>query len=104
MSVTFGSIFRHHRILITSDDIISMTATLHNLARRRNFCLRNLDEISADPVTVSDDPGVLKAVADAVAKDNLDGLAIDPAGDITDPAKSVAASAIAHEDEAQYVA
>jgi hypothetical protein len=103
MSVTLGSILRHHRILITSGDIIFMTATLHNLARRTNFCLRNLDEISEDPVTVSDDPEVLKAWADSVAKDTFDVLTIDPAEDITDPAKSVAPSAIAHEDETQEV-
>ena len=104
MSVTLGSISRHCRSLITSDDIISMTATLHDLASRRNVCLGNLDERSEamktkpkeDTQTNSDaaefaPPRVAHSEVDHIANEEISDLAKEPE-EIAAPAKIVEAS------------
>ena len=104
MSVTLGSISRHYRSLITSDDIISMTATLHDLASRRNVCLGNLDERSEamktkpkeDTQTNSDaaefaPPRVAHSEVDHIANEEISDLAKEPE-EIAAPAKIVEAS------------
>ena len=76
MSVTLGSISRHHRNVITSDYIISITATLHDISSMRNVCLGELDKKSEGHEAASVYPRVL--TAGAIADDDSNGLAIEP--------------------------
>ena len=86
MSVTLGSISRHHGNVITSDYIISITATLHDLSSMRNVCLGELDKKSEGHEAASVYPRVL--TAGAIGDDDSNGLAIEPK-EIAAPVKCV---------------